>query len=363
MSDETLYQQISREIMEQISRGKLLPGERVPSVTALRKRYGVSHITVLHAFRELSEQGCISKRAGRGYFVSRGRMPSFPQHKIIGCLMRGISAMKTDHYFNEIMAGMQKEAAISNYTLLFSGQAVRSLILHASPGEEALEAALEIRDLVCGYLLDERISDTIAEQIMRETGKPLVIVNRKTKLAVNAVYPDIRGAIRKLFSTLKRMGYCHFIFCDSGQDTASQCEMRNCYQAMIEEFAIPDTCYQVVERAAFLPVETTCQQILEAFQKLKGERTVLLAPADTGARDFYNTLHPDIIRIPDEMGLVGFFGLQIAHAQPPELTTLQSDTVGIGTLAVQLLLNAVTRGRTAAAGHPLPMELIFGETI
>ena len=159
------------------------------------------------------------------------------------------------------------------------------------------------------------------------------------------------------------MGYCHFIFCDSGQDTASQCEMRNCYQAMIEEFAIPDTCYQVVERAAFLPVETTCQQILEAFQKLKGERTVLLAPADTGARDFYNTLHPDIIRIPDEMGLVGFFGLQIAHAQPPELTTLQSDTVGIGTLAVQLLLNAVTRGRTAAAGHPLPMELIFGETI
>ena len=363
MSNETLYQQISRGIMEEISRGKLLPGERVPSVTALRKRYGVSHITVLHAFRELSEQGCISKLAGRGYFVTRGRMTAFPQHKIIGCLMRGISAMKTDHYFNEIMAGMQKEAALANYTLLFSGQAVRSLILHASPGEEAFEAALAIRDLVCGYLLDERISDAIAERIMRETGKPLVIVNRQTKLPVNAVYPDIRGAIRKLFSALKRMGYCHFIFCDSGQDTASQCEMRNSYQAMIEEFAIPDNCYQMVERAAFLPVETTCLKIREAFLKLKGKRTVLLAPADTGARDFYNVLHPNIIRIPDEMGLVGFFGLQVAHMQRPELTTLQRDTVGIGTLAVQLLLNAVMRGRITAAGHPLPMELIFGETI
>ena len=41
MSDETLYQQISREIMEQISLGTLLPGERIPSATSLRKRYGV----------------------------------------------------------------------------------------------------------------------------------------------------------------------------------------------------------------------------------------------------------------------------------------------------------------------------------
>ena len=188
-------------------------------------------------------------------------MPSFPQHKIIGCLMRGISALKTDHYFNEIMAGMQKEAAIANYTLLFSGQAVRSLILHASPGEEVLEAALEIRNLACGYLVDERISDTVAERIMRETGKPLVIVNRQTKLAVNAVYPDIRGAIGKLFAALKRMGYGAFIFCDSGQDTASQLEMRRCYRMMIKEFAIPDSCYRIVERTGFVPLETICSRI------------------------------------------------------------------------------------------------------
>ena len=363
MENDTLYQQISREIMGLISSGRLLPGDRIPSVTELRKSYGVSHITVLHAFRELCEQGCIFKRAGRGYFVSRGRMPSFPQHKIIGCLMRGISALKTDHYFNEIMAGMQKEAAIANYTLLFSGQAVRSLILHASPGEEALEAALEIRNLACGYLVDERISDTVAERIMRETGKPLVIVNRQTKLAVNAVYPDIRGAIGKLFAALKRMGYGAFIFCDSGQDTASQLEMRRCYRMMIKEFAIPDSCYRIVERTGFVPLETICSRIRKAFEELKGKRTVLLTPGDTIARDFYNRLHPDIIRIPEEMGLIGFFGLQIAHMHSPELTTLQSDTVGMGTLAVQLLLNAVMRGAVAAAGHPVPMELIFGETI
>jgi len=56
-------------LRELIETGRYLPGERLPTESALQKLYGVSRITVRTALRRLEEDGLVSSQRGRGTFV------------------------------------------------------------------------------------------------------------------------------------------------------------------------------------------------------------------------------------------------------------------------------------------------------
>ena len=64
-----LYQQIARQLADDIQKGFYQPGERVPSVRKLSTQKGVSHATVLHAYATLEDQGLIRARPQSGYYV------------------------------------------------------------------------------------------------------------------------------------------------------------------------------------------------------------------------------------------------------------------------------------------------------
>src|SRR5216683_4816674 len=64
-----LYLKLARALEEQIGRGALRPGDRVPSVRWLSSRQGVSISTVLEAFMWLENRGAIESRPKSGFFV------------------------------------------------------------------------------------------------------------------------------------------------------------------------------------------------------------------------------------------------------------------------------------------------------
>ncbi|MBT2365405.1 GntR family transcriptional regulator [Streptomyces sp. ISL-10] len=64
------YEQIMADLLEQIRRGELPAGTRLPSEAALVEKYGVSRGTVRRAVRELETAGHIVARHGVGRFVS-----------------------------------------------------------------------------------------------------------------------------------------------------------------------------------------------------------------------------------------------------------------------------------------------------
>ena len=47
----TIYQQIAQDIKKAIDSREMKAGDKIPSVSELRKHYQVSHITVLRAIR------------------------------------------------------------------------------------------------------------------------------------------------------------------------------------------------------------------------------------------------------------------------------------------------------------------------
>ena len=65
-----LYEQIKKQITEQITNGKLLPGSMLPSIRLLSKELGISVITVKKAYEDLEAVGYFTTQAGKGSFVA-----------------------------------------------------------------------------------------------------------------------------------------------------------------------------------------------------------------------------------------------------------------------------------------------------
>lgn len=67
-----IYEQIKEQIKTQILSGELCENEMLPSLRQLAKDLKISVLTTTRAYSELDEEGYITSRQGKGFFV----MPS-----------------------------------------------------------------------------------------------------------------------------------------------------------------------------------------------------------------------------------------------------------------------------------------------
>lgn len=68
------YRRIEEDIIEAIKDGRLQPGDKIDSESALKQKYGVSTITVRKAFSDLINQGYLYGIQGVGTFVAKKQM-------------------------------------------------------------------------------------------------------------------------------------------------------------------------------------------------------------------------------------------------------------------------------------------------
>lgn len=73
-SDRAVYKQIADHLRHAIARGKLRPGEQLPSETQLMEHYDVARMTVRNALRIIQDEGLTTAEHGRGVYV-RSRPP------------------------------------------------------------------------------------------------------------------------------------------------------------------------------------------------------------------------------------------------------------------------------------------------
>src|SRR6187402_3992165 len=70
------YLQIVNSITEDIERGVLSVGQRVPSINEISEEYYLSRDTVEKAYNVLKEKQIIVSAKGKGYYVARNVLPS-----------------------------------------------------------------------------------------------------------------------------------------------------------------------------------------------------------------------------------------------------------------------------------------------
>lgn len=71
MIKQTLWQNIADTLKQEISRGDLAKGSKLPTEAELAKRFGVNRHTVRKSIANLAEQGLIWSKRGSGVFVAQ----------------------------------------------------------------------------------------------------------------------------------------------------------------------------------------------------------------------------------------------------------------------------------------------------
>jgi GntR family transcriptional regulator len=73
-----LYFQLKQQLVGEIRDHGLAPGDRLPSESAIERRYGVSRTTIRQALNELVIEGVVERVQGKGTFVAAPKITHVP---------------------------------------------------------------------------------------------------------------------------------------------------------------------------------------------------------------------------------------------------------------------------------------------
>jgi len=91
------------------------------------------------------------------------------------------------------------------------------------------------------------------------------------------------------------------------------------------------------------------------------ELTAVFAMSDVTALGAIRAIRDSGRRIPEDISVVGFDGIEIGQYMVPKLTTIQQPATGIANRCVEILLQCIQENQTAVR-EMIPFELVVGES-
>lgn len=83
-SSEPIYEQIKKQIKNEIIAKRLEEGEMLPSIRSLANELKISVITTKRAYEELEKEGLIFSVAGKGFYVDSPDLNYLEEKKVQG---------------------------------------------------------------------------------------------------------------------------------------------------------------------------------------------------------------------------------------------------------------------------------------
>ena len=355
------YRMIAEKILTDIKKEILLPGMNVPSSRDLSRIYGVSQLTAVHALNFLAKRGVLLHKPGSNYTVSRKMENAGNQYQFLTLLFRHITADTPEFYGNRIIAGITREAASSSVASLFSVNAAKTIYFNKysmknSDFSSTLEEALMLPKQNIGFIADYFIPDEILDEISRQTKLPVVVIGRASRLPnIHSVVMNAEPAYHTMLDILKRMGYDAFICCEDIHPARYEADQQHrFYQKLTEQ----ENALNIVEFNQ-VPLVQEKGLLREALAKFPGKRIAILGSSDYISRNVILLLQEMDLKVPEQIGVVSFYGTRIATDFSPKLSSISIRPENLGQVAADLLISRDMQYRV----HKIPMEFVFGETI
>lgn len=333
--DHPKYTRVANELRAKIRGGELRPGDRLPSYAEMKAR-GVSQPTLDRVHVVLERDGLIEKRHGSGVFVANARAAKRPARSrrtptgILGCV--GLSSNSEPHpYFARVLAGAQDAAH----------RAGRDLLLFRESGEVHW-------DLLDGLL----IFGYGGREAMMTRPEPMPCTAVLVRgFHVPHVDTDDFAALRTLTGHLLERGHRRIAYLASSLDYESSQRLQG-YRATLMDAGIgaEASWVRAFTNETFDPKIGFTGYGERALQRWLGEDwrelgcTALLCHNDEVAAGALRALHGAGIRVPQDVAVAGFDGLQLAEHLNPPLTTMEAPLYRIGARGTERLLRQMDEG-------------------
>jgi DNA-binding LacI/PurR family transcriptional regulator len=354
-----LYERICNQLLEQLRRGVLRPGDRVPSEMELATQHEVSRITSKRALEVLREAGLVERIRGKGTFVVR-RLPDLSgvtvplrgrprqEARSIALILPDMS----EAYGLDLFNAIEERCAEYGAHLV-----VRRTRGHQSDEEKAVEELIQTVD---GLIVFPVYGDFYNASLLRQVldGYPVVLVDRHLSgIPVAAVHTDNVAAAKALTTRLLDQGHSHIAFVSPPPVNTSSIEERlDGFRAAFEERGEP---HELTDLRSTLPGSTTTESVradmdvIRAFRDSAPEVTAYFACE-------YNLARMVDRALSGERVVACFDSPGDSIGGPPYLHVKQNQTE-MGRRAVDLLLARLS-GEDVPNLSYVPFELVEAES-
>jgi len=327
------YVTLANLLSGQIEAGILKPGARLPSMADLKEIYGASQPTAERAYALLEKDGLIIRKPYKGVYVA-----DLGQTRR-QCVL-GISIPPSLHghtYYERIVRGIQSVAREEQLELLF---------LH-----ENSVVRWEKVDGVILAIQSRKVYESVPQ------GMPLVSLMQPLRNGASVVSDD-RAAIHALVEHLVLLGHRRIAFLTAGlmrfkladifyPDITHRTRVDAYYEAMRAAGIEPETAWvrplrdprEPMKRFEELGSDATLKWLAEDWRQLGC--TAIMAHNDETAIGVIEELERAGLRVPQDVSVVGFDGLDIANYFRPRLTTVEVPLEEIGAQGARMLLEQV----------------------
>ena len=335
--------------------GKYGAGKPFPSVRALIRRTGLSNTTVLHALNELSHQGLILRKQGKGTFVTR-----CTKSRTIGLIVPGVAV--TD-FFKPVVSEINRLAREAGYELRFGE--VWSEVREERIAQVRELAAEFIKGDFAGVIYEPLagpIGDEINAHVLGLFDRkkiPVVLLDcdivpfpersRYDVVGVNDLEAGARIAKHLMDVGAKRI---HFLICELCPTTFSN-------RLAGAEAALKLAGAKMPKGGNVLYAEADDLKALKRYLKRQKPRPdAFICSNDAIAAVFKQTLEKAGLRVPEDVMLTGFADLPVAALMTPPLTTVRQSREQMAQSAFRRLLARIAEPSLPYCDIFLPANLV-----
>jgi len=340
------YQQVKNGILRAIRAGKFLPGDRIPSVREIVRETGLAYLTVSKAIGELSREGALVSKKGRGTFVQGGHQAA-----------PGAGALQI---------GVLGPAAIDSLYTPFSYETLLGMNSGAAQMNVRLNH-LPLADFVNGVAVPDldgvvvMNADSVQDKARLCMDRlPCVMVrNPRTCEGANYIEADDYQATVNAIEHLVAFGHERIAFSKHDQTCPIYADRYRAYCDVLAAHGLPFCESLVVAGSQYIEVGYgNLKQLLAQ----KSRPTAFFAGSDVEAVGAIRAAREAGCRIPEDISIVGFLNLAVFANHDPRLTTVSVPMKRMGYEAVCALARIIRGECACPVRMVLDAELVVGET-
>lgn len=350
-----LYEQIYVDIKNLIARGELRPGDKLPTHQELAKKYKVSLITVKGALKNLVAEQVLYARVGKGTYVAEQppKKNFRSDDMLIGLVLRDLN----QPFFSMVVHSVEKRSSELGYHMLLSS---------SSENIDREETQIErFRDLGVSGLIIASLSYQYraTEHIERlhNDNFPYVMVSYIHDPAYWYVGCDQEEGGTIATEHLIKIGYRSIGFVHIGKGNLLSEVRKNGYARALAKHDLPfssDLIYYVEPASGNAGTDRyqLGYSFAGRFAKIPKKPEALFFYNDMVALGFIQGAAECGIRVPDDIGVIGFDDVQVARFASVPLTTIHQPVGEIGKWAVDIVNNRI-------AHHDMANRVILRPTL
>ncbi|OGF48638.1 MAG: hypothetical protein A2044_05350 [Candidatus Firestonebacteria bacterium GWA2_43_8] len=330
------YYQFMELIQKQIESGVLKEGDRLQAEPELIKRYEISSATVRRAFSELSKEGLITRKNGKGTFVNFSNL-SKPSNKILNKKLIFLNYMEPDKaeygyesstfVMQDIQRGMMKES----YKRKIQLEIFNVFIMNGKRIPTELGEIVKDCDGIIFPHYDEYLFD---RKIVKD--KPYIVVNHpENNDSINMIYTNYEDVGFLAAEHLINIGHKNIGLIRSGKGSNWYDLREKGFRKAMKKYSIPVNENLIIKCEGNRKSDGfTAGELLLS----KAERpSAVYVDTDWKALGVCEAVIKQGLKIPKNIAVIGTDNIGPAQMSNPSLSTVGIPREKQGAKAIELL--------------------------